>query len=161
MEFDPLKYYKAVGRQRVRLPAAVAVSLAWSDSISDIPCIGVVTAPGELICAKMTAVSSTGTHPLAEAIARREFLRDGEDMSLGELAVATFVLSNRVFNFSARWTKDKAQIDLDLKSTTTLILGWNSDSKQEQPLIFPAVRDQILFLWSRARFEELLRLPIS
>ena len=75
--------------------------------------------------------------------------------------MATFVLSNRVFNFSARWTKDKAQIDLDLKSTTTLILGWNSDSKQEQPLIFPAVRDQILFLWSRARFEELLRLPIS
>jgi len=82
-------------------------------------------------------------------------------MTLGELPVATFVVSNRIFNFSAKWTKDKAQIDLELRSTTTLLLGWNPDSKQEQPPIFPAVRDQILFLWSRARFEELLRLPIS
>jgi hypothetical protein len=82
-------------------------------------------------------------------------------MTLGELAIATFAINNRIFNFSAKWTKDKAQIDLDLKSTTTLLLGWNPESKQEQPPIFPASRDHILFLWSLARFEELLRLPIS
>jgi hypothetical protein len=161
VEFDPLKYYKVVGRQRVRIPAAIAESLEWPQSLNEVLCVGLVTAPGELMCASVSAVNSDGVHPLAEAIGRREFLREGRNMTLGELAVATFVVSNRIFNFSAKWTKDRAQIDLELRSTTTLLLGWNPDSKQEQPPIFPAVRNQILFLWSRTRFEELLRLPIS
>jgi hypothetical protein len=157
MEFDPLKYYKAVGRQRVRIPGALASRLGWSDSVPEIPCIGVVTAPGELMCAKVAAVNAIGLHPLSEAIAQRDVLLDAKDIGLGELAVATFVVNNRIFNFSAKWTKDKAQIDLDLKSTTTLFLGW---TQHDQPPIFPAARDQVLYLWSHARFAELLRLPM-
>jgi hypothetical protein len=160
MEFDPLKYYKDVGRQRIRIPAAIADNLQWPKSTLEVPCIAVFTAPGELMCADVSAKNANGVHPLSEAVARRQILRDAEDMSLGDLALATFVTSNRIFDFNAKWTKEKTQMHLDLGSAATLLLGWTSDGKDNPP-IFPAVRDHILFLWSRARFEELLKLPIS
>jgi hypothetical protein len=160
MDFDPLKHHKEVGRRRVRMPAVIAEHLNWSNSNLDISCIAVFTAPGELMCSKSEATNSDGIHPLQEAITQRESWKNTDQTSLSQLALATFMTSRRIFDFNAKWTKDRAQMHLELGLATTHLLGWVSDSN-ENPPIFPVVRDQILILWSRDRFEELLRTSIS
>lgn len=151
-----ISFSASLGQHRIRIPKALAIEGGWPDRHDPIAAVGVLSFPGELLCAAASAIESDAAHPFREAIE----LRNGAGLTTGWTTRAApgrqFALTFRVFDFEAKWTSAaRIQLDLNVGTAITKLCGW-PDSEKNPPL-YAAVREGVLALLSTDRLMDLLR----
>jgi hypothetical protein len=150
-----ISFAASLGLSRIRVPKALIMDLGWGDEADPMRAIGILTSPGELLCAAVSAIDKDAAHPFREALDLRSSAALSEGWTNRASPGRPFALAFRVFEFDAKWVSAaKQQLDLHVGSAITSLCGWLHADKN--PPIYAASRDGVLALFSADRMANLL-----